>query len=219
MGRRVHTIRHGQGTRARTARQETEGVGLEGLTTDDQYGTPEHGRHRHRRDFEANPIQAVVVRQWPGRDYGPGGTTVFLTHASGQQPLPPFDDDDDRSLIEHCCRKEAKQPWDLGHPPQNTARAVQVHVLCTCLLCALATAYRLPCEPAQLRAEPVGWQRWRRQLLEQTRDKIIVLAQRWYGSFPIAEFALLVGVKLTDVPPGIGTRQEVLATYRLTGHE
>ena len=219
VGRRVHTIRHGQGTSARTARQETEVVGIAGLTTYDPSGTPEHGRHRHRRDFEANPIHAVVVRQWHGRDDGPGGKTVFLTNASVQQPLQPFDDDDDRSLIEHCWSTEAKQPWDLGHPPQKTERAVQVHVLFTFLMFALATAYRLQCEQAPRRAEPVGWQRWRRQLLEQTRDKIIVFAQRWYGIFPIAEFALLVGVKLKDVPPGIGTLQEVLAKYRLTGHE
>jgi hypothetical protein len=216
---RVHTIRHGQGKSAWTEQQETEVVGIEGLTTYDQYGTPEHGRHRNRRDFQANPINAVVVRQWHGRDYGPGGKTVFLTNASVQQPLHPFDDYDDRSLIENCCIKEAKQQWDLGHPPQKTGRAVQVHVMFTFLVFALATAYRLQCEQAELRAEPVGWQRWRRQLLEQTRDKIIVFAQRCYGIFPIAEFALLVGVKLKDVPPGIGTRQEVLAKYRLTGHE
>ncbi|MGH8071942.1 MAG: transposase [Candidatus Entotheonellia bacterium] len=219
VGRRVHTIRHGQGKSAWTERQETEVVGIEGLTTYDQYGTPEHGRHHNRRDFEANPIHAVVVRQWHGRDYGPGGKTVFLTNASVQQPLQPFDDYDDRSLIENCCIKEAKQQWDLGHPPQKTGRAVQVHVLFTFLMFALATAYRLQCEQEQLQAEPVGWQRWRRQLLEQTRDKIIVFARRWYGIFHITEFALLVGVKLKDVPPSIGTLQDVLAKYRLTGHE
>ena len=62
----------------------------------------------------------------------------------------------------------------------------------------------------------MGWQRWRRQLLEQTRDQVIVFAQRWYGIFHLAEFALLVGVKLKDAPPGIGTLQEVLAKYSLT---
>jgi hypothetical protein len=130
--------------------------------------------------------------------------------------LYPFDDYDDRSLIENCCIKEAKQQWDLGHPPQKTGRAVRVHVVFTFLMFALATAYRLRCEHAAVGAEPVGWQRWRRQLLEQTRDKVIVFAQRWYGIFHIAEFALLVGVKLKDVPPGIGTPQEVLAKYGLT---
>ena len=216
VGRRVHTVRHGQGREAWTERLETEVVGITGLTTYDQYGTPEHGRHHHRRDFEANPIHAVVVRRWKGKDYGPGGKTVFLTNASVQQPLHPFDDDDERSLIENCCIKEAKQQWDLGHPPQKTGRAVRVHVLFTFLMFALATAYRLRCEQAEVRAEPVGWQRWRRQLLEQTRDKVIVFAQRWYGIFHLAEFALLVGVKLKDVPPGIGTPQEVLTKYTLT---
>jgi Transposase DDE domain len=219
VGRRVHTIRHGQGKSLWTERQETEVVGIEGLTTYDQYGTPAHGRHHNRRDFEANPIHAVVVRQRHGRDYGPGGKTVFLTNASVQQPLQPFDDYDDRSLIETCCIKEAKQQWDLGHPPQKTGRAIQVHVVFTFLMFALATAYRLQCEQAELRAEPVGWQRWRRQLLEQSRDKIIVFAQEWYGIFPIAEFALLAGVKLKDVLPGIGTLRAVLAKSRLTGHE
>jgi hypothetical protein len=57
---------------------------------------------------------------------------VFLTNASVQRPLQPFDDDDAHSLIANCCIKAAKQPWDLGHPPQKTARAVRVHVMFTC---------------------------------------------------------------------------------------
>jgi hypothetical protein len=219
VGHRVHTVRHGQGQTAWSERRETEVVGITGLTTDDQYGTPAHGRHHNRRDFEPNPIHAVVVRTWNGHEYGPGGKTVFLTKAPVDKPLQPFDDDDERSLIENCCIKEAKQQWDLGHPPQKTGRAVRVHVVFTLLMFALATAYRLECEREAMGGEPVGWQRWRRQLLEQSRNKVIVFAQGWYGIFPLAEFALLVGVKLTDLPPGIGTLQDLLAKYRLTGHD
>ena len=146
VGRRVHTVRHGQGKTAWTERLETEVVGITGLTTYDQYGTPAHARQANRRDFQANPINAVVVRQWQGKDYGPGGKTVFLTNAPVEKPLQAFDDYDDRSLIENCCIKEAKQQWDLGHPPQKTDRAVRVHVLFTLLMFALATAYRLQCE-------------------------------------------------------------------------
>jgi hypothetical protein len=208
-------VRHGQGKTARIERLETEVVGITGLTTDDQYGTPEHGRQANRRDFQANPVNAVVVRRWNGKDYGPGGKTVFLTNAAVQQPLQPFDDYDDRSLIENCCIKEAKQQWELGHPPQKTERAVRVHVLFTLLMFALATAYRLPCECAATGEEPVGWQRWRRQLWEQTREQVIVFAQGYYGIFHLAEYSLLVGVKLKDRPPGIGTRRDVLAKYRL----
>jgi Transposase DDE domain len=218
VGRRVHTVRHGQGKGAWSERRETEVVGIAGLTTYDQYGTPEHGQYHNRRDFEPNPIHAVVVRKWKGRDYGPGGKTVFLTNASVEQPLQPFDDYDDRSLIENCCIKEAKQQWDLKHPPQKTARAVRVHVVLTLLMFALATAYRLRCEARETGTEPLGWQRWRRQLLQQNRDKLIVFAQGSYGIFHVAEYSILLGVKLKDVPPGIGTRQEVLARYELAGH-
>jgi hypothetical protein len=39
-----------------------------------------------------------------------------------------------------------------------------------------------------------------------------------YGIFPVAEYSILLGAKLRDVPPGIGTRQEILAKYGLTAH-
>jgi hypothetical protein len=112
---------------------------------------------------------------------------------------------------ENCWIKEAKQPWELGHPPQKNERAVRVHVVFTVLMFALATAYRLPCEREAMGGEPVGWQRWRRQLLEQTREKVIVFAQGHYGICHLAEYSLLVGVKRKDVPPDIGSRQQVLA--------
>jgi hypothetical protein len=215
VGHRVPTVRHGQGREAWTERLETEVVGMTGLTTDDQYGTPEQRRQANRRDFQANPLHAVVVRQWQGKDDGPGGKTVFLTNAPVDKPWRPFDDDDDRRLIENCWMKEAKQPWDLGHPPQKTERAVRVHVVFTLLMCALATAYRLACEREAMGGERVGWQRWRRQILEQTREKVMVCAQGHDGIFPLAEYSLLLGVKRKDVPPDIGGRQQVLATYAL----
>ena len=102
----------------------------------------------------------MVVRKWQGKDYGPGSKTVFLTNAPVEQPLQPFDAYDARRLIENCCIKEAKQQWDLGHPPQKTERAVRVHVL----------------------------------------------------------FTLLLGVKLKDVPPGIGSRQDILTKSGLRAH-
>jgi hypothetical protein len=215
VGRRVHTVRHGQGRTAGTERVETEVVGMTALTTDDQYGTLEHGCQANRRDFQANPIHVVVVRKWQGKDDGPGGKTVFLTKAPVEKPLRVFADDDDRRLIENCWIKAAKQQWELGHPPQKHERAVRVHVVFTVLLFAWATAYRLPCEREALGGEPMGWQRWRRQLLQQTREKVIILAQGYYGIFPLAEYSRLLGVKLKDRPPGIGSPQAILAKSRL----
>ncbi len=158
----------------------------------------------------------MVVRKWHGREYGPGGKTVFLTNASVDKPLQPFDDDDDRRLIENCCIKADKQQWDLGHPPQKTERAVRAHVVFSLLLFALATADRLPCELEATGGEPVGGQRWLRQLLEQTRDKVMVSAQRCYGIFHLAEYSLLLGVRLKDQPPGVGTHQQVLTNYGIS---
>jgi hypothetical protein len=79
------------------------GYGLgSGVQEPQECGSPEHARHTTRRDFQANPINAVVVRKWRGKDYGPGGKTVVLTNARVEQPLQPFDDYDDRRLIENC---------------------------------------------------------------------------------------------------------------------
>jgi hypothetical protein len=208
----------GQGKTAWSERLETKVVGIAGLTMYDQYGTAEHGRHANRRNFQAHPINAVVVRKWHNRGYGPGGKTVFLTNAPVDQPLQSFDDDDDRSLIENRYIKESKQQWNLKHPPQKTARAMRVHVLFALLMFALATAYRLQREHADIGCNPVGWQRWRRQLLDQTRDHVIVFAQECYGIFHMAEYSLLLEVKLKDRPPGIGTHEEILAKYGLTAH-
>jgi len=80
---------------------------------------------------------------------------------------------------------------------------------------ALATAYRLQCEGEATGGELVGWQRWRCQLLKQTRERVIVFALGAYGTFHLAEYSLLVGVKLKDRLPGIGTRQDILAKYGL----
>jgi len=63
VGRRVHTVRHGQGSPAGTERLETAVVGITGLTTDDQHGTPEHGGQHNRRDFEPYALNAVMVRK------------------------------------------------------------------------------------------------------------------------------------------------------------
>jgi hypothetical protein len=136
IGRRAHTMRHGDGRTAWRERLETEVVGMMALTTYNQYGAPEHRRQHHRCDLQANPIHAVVVRTWHRRAYGPGGKTVFLAKAAVEKPLQPFDDDD-RSLMENCCIKERRPPWRLKHPPPENraggARARHVHGVDVCL--------------------------------------------------------------------------------------
>jgi hypothetical protein len=124
----------------------------------------------------------VVVRQGQGRDDGPGGNTVFLTHAAVQQPVPPCAAAAERRRIDNCGIKAATQQWDRGHPPQKTDRAVRVPVVGPLLMGALATVDRRQGAHAdRAGAEPVGWQRWRRLLLEHTRHQVIVWAQGYSG--------------------------------------
>jgi hypothetical protein len=99
--------------------------------------------------------------------------------------------------------------------PEQSERAVRVHVMFTMVMFALATASRLQYARETTGGEPVGWQRWRRQLCKQSRDKVIVFAEGHYGIFHLAEYSLLLGVKLNDIAPDIGSRQQVWTKYRL----
>ena len=57
----------------------------------------------------------------------------------------------------------------------------------------------------------------RRQLVEQTREQVIVFAQGYYGIFHVAEYSILFGARLKDVPPSIGTPpRQIRAKYGLT---
>ena len=68
---------------------------------------------------------------------------------------------------------------------------MRVHVLMMLPMYTLATAFRPQCEEADTGSEPVSWQRWQRQLLEQTRAHESVFAQGYYGIFHMAEPLLL----------------------------
>jgi len=93
-------------------------------------------------------------------------------------------------------------------PPENGASGPGA---CGVYLAAVCPDHRLrlPGEPGVTGEEPVGWHRWQRQLLQRTRDKVIVCAQYSYGIFHVADSRLL-GVKLKQLLPGIGTHQELL---------
>lgn len=61
-----------------------------------------------------------------------------------------------------------------------------------------------------------GAERWRRQLKEENRDKVIVFVGETYGIFHVAEFSILGGIRIKDIPPHLGSRQDILARYRLS---
>ena len=90
---------------------------------------------------------------------------------------------------------------------------MRVQVLFPWLWFALAPASRRPCELADTGGEPLGWQRWRRQLLEQSRDQVLVFAQKGYGIFHMAESSWRLGGNSKDRPPALGTGPQILAKY------
>src|SRR5712691_3639077 len=139
---RERVVRHGHGKTATQERLRTELVGIEGLTTYDNYGEPEHTQHAHRRDYEGHPINAVVVRSFDNWVPATDGT-VYLTNGLVSDPFIVFDTYDWRSVIENGIFKEGKHPWHLGRFPKKTEAAVVVHGHFTLLVMGLCTAFRL----------------------------------------------------------------------------
>jgi len=229
---RERVVRHGHGKTATQERLRTELVGIEGLTTYDAYGDPQQTQYAHRRDYQGQPINAVVVRRWDNRVPATDGT-VYLTNGSVSNPFVTFDRYDGRSVIENGMFKEGKYPWHLGHFPKRTEAAVIVHVHFTLLVMALCTAFRLwqaqqaAASESEQQAESrptlstallggEGTARWRLRLKEENRDKVIVFLAQAYGIFHLAELAILTGIRLHRLPAHLGSRQAILERYDIS---
>ena len=232
--RRRRTVNRGYGNKRHQEILATEVIGVTGLTVWEQYSDPAHKEQRRRRGFRPQPINAVVVRKWDNEDYGPGGQVVFLTNQPVDQPLAVFDDYDGRALIENVLFREGKQGWYLEAIPQKTQRAAVAHIFITFTMVALTTAFRewqrrqdeADAEPAQpplaLLAvdvdhdEPLGIGRWRRELEKRNRDYVIVFDGPRYGIFHVVEFSILSGLRLREIPPELGSREQIYARYGLS---
>src|SRR6266849_825057 len=227
---RERVVRHGHGKTANEERLRTEVVGLEALTSYDSYGAAEQTQHPGRRDYEGQPINAVVVRRWDNR-VPKGGGTVYLTNGEVSDPFSIFDTYDWRSVIENGIFKEGKHPWQLLRFPKRTEAAVVVHCFFTLLVMGLCTAFRL--WQAQVATTPTsstegvpslssallggeGTARWRQRLREANRDKIIVFIGQAYGIFHLAEFAILTHVPLRWLPSALGSPQAVVQRFGIS---
>ena len=58
-----------------------------------------------------------------------------------------------------------------------------------------------------------GSLRWRRQLQRENRDKVLVFIGQQYGIFDTHEFLVLAGVPLRELPPHLGSREDILRRY------
>src|SRR5947209_4196951 len=227
---RERVVRHGHGKSATQQRLRTELVGVEALTSYDQYGDAADTQHAHRKDYVGQPINAVVVRKWENRLPKTGGT-VYLTNGAVGDPFVVFDTYDWRSVIENGIFKEGKHPWHLLHFPKRTQAAVVVHCHLTVLVMGLTTAFRLwqqqqaSAPTALTTAVPTlssallggeGIARWRKRLHEENRDKLIVFIGHTYGIFHLAEFAILTHLPLRILPSSLGSPQAVLQRFGLS---
>jgi hypothetical protein len=210
----------GQGRRQRMETVATIVWGIEDLAGLDSYAPADEQAPRYRRDARGHALNAVVVEQWNGTHCPAGEETVFLTNRPVHEALRVFDTYDDRSLIETCVNKEAKQNWHLGRAPQRTRRAMHIHVFTVLMLMGVTRAFRayqkqLANDPHQReKSDPLGFRRWRQRVLYENADKVIVFVGQQYGILSLTEFCVLIGgrVRIRGAP----SRAAVLARYGVT---
>ena len=162
-------------------------TGLKALISYEQYGDAEHQKRRHRKDFEPNPINAIVISSFKGKPAQAGKEKVFLTSLKIADPLLIFDHYDLRSLIENCLFRELKQGWHLGAFPKKTQAAVRSHVYLSILCFNLTNVYR------SHEGQDITEQGIRRQRLDwHSPNHVVIFAGDYYGIFDLEEVLILL---------------------------
>jgi hypothetical protein len=169
--------------------KEIKVMGVRGLVSYDQFGEEEHRRRKGRKDFKANPINAVMVIRWDGKDYEPGKEKVFLTNLSVSRPMKIIERYDLRSEIENLGFRELKQGYHLLKYPQKTEAAVRAHAVLTVIIYSMVNAYKS--EQGQ-RLAPLGIRRWRARQMGESIHKMIVYYEGIYGIVDVEELFYLM---------------------------
>jgi hypothetical protein len=164
-------------------------MGVKGLLSYDQFGEEQHRKRKGRKDFKANPINAVMVLRWDGKEYKPGEEKVFLTNLSISRPMKIIEQYDLRSEIENQGFRELKQGYHLLKYPQKTEAAVRAHAVLTLIIYSLVNAYKS--EQGQ-RLAHLGIRRWRRKQMGQSIHKMIVYYEGIYGIVDVEELFYLM---------------------------
>jgi len=172
----------------RAENKDTVLVGVEGLTTYDQYGDQEHGKKANRKDFEPNPINGIMVVKYKGVEYSPGKEKVFITDLPVDDPFQVLNKYGMRSLIENAGFRELKQGWHIDKFPVKKENAVRAHAILTLTLYALNAAYQT--DRGQ-KAMEKGIRRLRRENY-QSIHKIIIYSGDYFGIFDIEELMVVL---------------------------
>jgi hypothetical protein len=169
--------------------KEVKVLGVRGLLSYDQFGEEEHKRRKGRKDFQAHPINGVMVVRWGGRDYEPGEEKVFLTSLRVSLPLWVLEQYDLRSEVENQGFRELKQGYHLLKYPQKTGPAVRAHVVLTLVIYSLVNAYK---SQRGQRLAHLGIRRWRGKQMGQSIHKMIVYYEGIYGIVDVEELFYLI---------------------------
>ncbi len=164
-------------------------MGVRGLLSYDQFGEEEHRRKKGRTAFKANPINAVMVIRWEGKDYEPGREKVFLTNLPVSRPLRIIDQYDLRSEVENRGFRELKQGYHLLKYPQKTEAAVRAHAVLTLILYSMVNAYK---SKQGQRLAHLGIRRWRGKQMGESIHKMIVYYEGIYGIVDVEELFYLM---------------------------
>ena len=166
-------------------------VGIKGLRSYDQYGDEAHKKKNFfSKSFRGNSLNVVMVTKWDGKAYPKGKEKVFLTTLSVLKPLKIIEKYSLRSLIENTAFRELKQGWHLGAIPKKTRNAVTAHIFLTLCMYNMTNAYRTDLGE---KLTGKGIRRYRIETFKETRQKIVIIAGKYYGIFDIEEYAILVG--------------------------
>ena len=194
-------------------------VGIDSLASAGFYGELGSGSHENRKDFVANPINAVVVLDDPYKRNNPNSDTfVILTNAPVDKPIKVYDSYDARSEIENGLFREAKQAWYIQRPGRNNADSFRSHVYLTLLMMALTAAFQTWMDRQDKLAEKgleTGIRKFREKVRQENGNKLIIFDGDRYAIFEAYEVFILCGTnvrKPTGVPAVISKR-DILLKY------
>jgi hypothetical protein len=194
-------------------------VGIESLTSAGYYGEPGSGSHQNRKDFTANPLNAVVVLDDPYKRNNPNSDTlVVLTNGPVHKLFKVYDGYDSRSEIENGLFREAKQAWFIQRPARNNADAFGSHVYLTILMMALTAAFQTwmdQQDKLEKRGRDIGVRKLREKVRQENGNKLILFDGERYAIFDAYEVFILCGrnVRMPTGVPEVITKRDILLKY------
>ncbi len=209
----------GAGKNKKTVTDRTKVVGIEGLTSAGFYGEDGSGSHENKKDFEPNPINAVVVIEDQFTRNNPNSDTmVILTNGPVNKPLKVYNAYDARSEIENSVFREAKQGWFIQRPPRNTDKAFMAHTYLTILVMSLTTAFRIwmdDQDKLDAAGKETGIRKFREKVRQENGNKLIVFDEDRFAIFEAYELFILCGRNVLK-PRGIEesiSKEDILFKY------